>query len=64
MDGQMVDGRPIVVRLRSDRNQPRPQHAGGDLHRLGPGDADEGKLYVAGLTQTVQEHVVRDLFGK
>lgn len=59
MDGYLVDGRALVVRLRSERGQP-----GGTVGRPAPGEIDESKLYVAGLTPTVQEHVLRELFGK
>lgn len=59
MDGQLVDGRALVVRLRSERNQP-----GGTAGRPQPGEVDESKLYVAGLTATVQEHALRELFSR
>lgn len=69
MDGQLVDGRPLTVRLRSERGQPRerrplqPEHS-FDHHRPAPGEVDETKLYVHGLTKTVQEHALRELFAK
>jgi hypothetical protein len=59
MDGTMVDGRARVVRLRSERSQPSERP-----HRPPPGEVDDCKLYVAGLTRTVQEHALRELFGK
>lgn len=59
MDGFLVDGRALVVRLRSERGQP-----GGTMGRPAPGEIDECKLYVAGLTATVQDHTLRDLFGR
>lgn len=59
MDGHLVDGRALVVRLRSEKGQP-----GGTAGRPAPGEVDPRKLYVAGLTQTVQEHVLHDMFGK
>jgi hypothetical protein len=59
MDGTMVDGRALTVRLRSERGQQSERP-----HRPPRDEVDECKLYVAGLTRTVQEHALRDLFGK
>lgn len=55
----MLDGRALVVRLRSERGQPSERP-----HRPAPGEIDDCKLYVAGLTRTVQEHALRELFSK
>lgn len=59
MDGHLVDGRALVVRLRSERGQP-----GGSSGRPQHGEVDDSKLYVAGLTATVQEHALKELFGR
>jgi hypothetical protein len=58
MDGTVVDGRALVVRLRSERGQQT------ERRERPPPAEDDSKLYVAGLTKTVQEHALRELFGK
>lgn len=59
MDGQLIDGRALVVKLRSERS-----HPAGAPSRPMYGEVDDCKLYVAGLTATVQEHALRELFGR
>jgi splicing factor 1 len=63
--GTVIDGRAIVVRLKTEKGQrdDRGPREGG----RGPpvrGEVEEHKLYVAGLTPTVQEHALRDIFGR
>jgi hypothetical protein len=65
MDGRMVDGKTLTVRLRSERHST----AGGTGGVGGGGgprnqEVDEHKLYVAGLTTHVQEAALRQLFGQ
>lgn len=68
-----ASGRGIVVRLRTERGQrseppPSGGHVGGPglglHHRPGPGEIDETKLYVAGLTAHATEEPIRGLFGR
>lgn len=65
MHGTVIDGRAIVVRLRTEKGQ-RDDRGPRDGGRGPPvrGEIEEHKLYVAGLTPTVQENALRDIFGR
>jgi hypothetical protein len=67
MDGRMIDGRTLTVRVRSERREPGGAGGGGGhsapAPRPAPGEIDESKLYVAGLTSHVTEAELRTLFA-
>ncbi|CAK0783328.1 hypothetical protein CVIRNUC_006527 [Coccomyxa viridis] len=65
MNGKPMDGRPLVVRLRSEGPDKR---GGGGFDRprgggFGPMENDESKLYVAHLDPRASEEDVRQLFS-
>ena len=51
-----MDGRALVVRLRSDSQ--------GGKQKFGPGENDDCKLYVQNIPKDVIEAVVREVFAR
>jgi RNA recognition motif-containing protein len=68
MNGKMVDGKPLVVRPRSDAPGKGAAPGGGgpggfNGPRFGPNEMDDSKLYVAHLAPDVNEDVLARVFG-
>ena len=56
MSGKIVDGRALVVRLRSDSQ--------GGKQKFGPGENDDCKLYVQNIPKDIVEANVREVFAR
>ncbi|PNH08821.1 Branchpoint-bridging protein [Tetrabaena socialis] len=61
MDGRPIEGRPLTVRLRSERNEPR-QRGGGPPSSNLDGVDDACKLYLGQLPPSASEQLLRSLF--
>ncbi|GLC74139.1 hypothetical protein PLESTF_001466000 [Pleodorina starrii] len=62
MDGRVIEGKPLTVRLRSERNEPRQRGPGGPSSGGLEGVDDACKLYLGQLPPTTSEQLLRPLF--
>ncbi|GLI63119.1 hypothetical protein VaNZ11_006024 [Volvox africanus] len=62
MDGRMIEGKPLTVRLRSERNELRQRGTGGTATGGVEGVDDACKLYLGQLPSTTSEQLLRPLF--
>lgn len=65
MNGKVVDGKPLVVRPRTEGPGKGPVGGGGGGFsgpRFGPNEMDDSKLYVAHLAPEVDEDVLSRVF--
>ena len=65
LSGKLVDGKPLVVRQRSEPPGGRPMGGGGpdNSRPFGVGNRDDSKLFVGGISQSITDDVLRQIFG-
>ena len=65
LSGKPVDGKPLVVRQRSEApGGSRPPGIGGDSSRpFGIGNKDDSKLFVGGISPHITDDMLRQIFG-
>ena len=65
LSGKPVDGKPLVVRQRSEPPGGRPMGGGGpdNSRPFGVGNRDDSKLFVGGISQSITDDVLRQIFG-
>lgn len=65
LSGKPVDGKPLVVRQRSEApGGSRPPGVGGDSSRpFGIGNKDDSKLFVGGISPHITDDMLRQIFG-
>ena len=63
LSGKPVDGKPLVVRQRSEPPGGRPMGGLDTSRPFGVGNRDDSKLFVGGISQNITDDMLRQIFG-